>query len=124
MRKILIAALFPIITALCLSGCGTPGYIFASEYNGMPKAGQEKISSEMKKYCPLEQGFKVGMVRIYLSSRVSIIAPPGYSAPSPNWHLVYACYKMSTAYFYAPCPANSYRPGYGNVCIYTKPRPN
>ena len=108
-----------VIAASGLSGCGTPGYIYASKYKGMSKSEQTKTTAKMRRYCPISKGFTVGMISVYFNERgPAITASPGFFMPSPLRRYIYACYKTSPAYFYEPCPTHSYRPGYGDVCVY------
>ena len=119
MKNGLLLVFIVVISALGLSGCGTPGYIYASKYNGMAKSERLKITAEMQRYCPLNEGFAVGIVSVYFNERgPAITASPGFFTYSPLKHRIYACYKISPVYFYEPCPPHSYRPGYGDVCIY------
>ena len=117
-NRLLLIFIF-IIAASGLSGCGTPGYMYASQYNGMPKSERIKTAAKMRRYCPINKGFTVGMVYVYFNERgPAITAPPGFFTSSPLEHYIYACYKRSPTYFYKPCPPHSYRPGYGDVCVY------
>jgi hypothetical protein len=119
MGKRLFLASLVILIMSGLSGCGTPGYIFVSKYNSMSKSGQARVTARMKKYCPFNEGFRVGMVLVYFGGEDALIPPPDYYGPSPLRHYIYACYAMNPVYFSKPCPPHSYRPGYGDVCIYS-----